>query len=410
MSLHSLELSEICEMVTGFPLEKVVVFDTETTGVNTSTDEVLSIAACDGYGNKLISTKVRPVRHSGWPDAQRVNGISPQMVRNAPTIGELRPRLRRILLGDVLLVGYNTQFDIHMLWSNGVLDGFPKDYFDVMRQYAAVRGTGRKTYGGYRYSKLAVCAGHYGYTFRAHDSMEDALATLWCFRALICDEKWLHATMDGKAKQMRAIVASQTKATTATVKDLVAAGMGSDSAAELRVGEITRGKSKGEKRYELYSNGSLVGTLTPKATERARSYLMVADGEELPSPVKCSAMLTMNGGTAHATVDISDRRNVIRAMYDGARLSRENGGCQWRNAQTKKREPESSTVFHDTPEEARDGKIEQRRSISTQVETEEVERSQRHGAVAAWIIIALIIFAIIGLPLIFLASCVSNFS
>lgn len=352
MALHSLDLSEICEMVTGFPLEKVVVFDTETTGVDTSTDEVLSIAACDGYGNKLISTKVRPVRHGSWPEAQRVNGISPYMVRDAPTIGELRPQLRRILLNDVLLVGYNTQFDIHMLWSNGVLDGFPKDYFDVMRQYAAVRGTGKKTYGGYHYSKLAVCAEHYGYTFRAHDSMEDTLATLWCFRALICDEKWLHATMDEKARQMRTFAASQTKATTATVEDLVAAGMGTDSAAELRVGEVTRGKSKGEKRYELYSSGSLVGIFTPKATERARSYLMVGDGEELPSPVKCSATLAMIGKTAHADVEISDRRNVIRAMYDGARLARENGGCKWRNVQTKKREPEPSTAFHDAPEEA----------------------------------------------------------
>ena len=352
MSLHSLELSEICEMVTGFPLERVVVFDTETTGIDTSNDEVLSIAACDGYGNRLINTKVRPVRHGSWPEAQRVNGISPYMVRDAPTIGELRPRLRSILLGDVLLVGYNTQFDINMLWSNGILDGFPHDYFDVMRQYAAVRGTGKKTYGGYRYSKLAVCAEHYGYTFRAHDSMEDTMATLWCFRALICDEKWLHATMDDKARQMRTFAASQTKATTATVEDLVAAGMGTDSAAELRVGEVTRGKSKGEKRYELYSNGSLVGILTPRATERARSYLMVGEGEELPSPVKCSATLAMIGKTAHADVEISDRRNVIRAMYDGARLARENGGCKWRNVQTKKREPESSTVFHDTPEEA----------------------------------------------------------
>lgn len=35
MAYHALDISEICRMVTGFPLNKVVVFDTETTGVDT---------------------------------------------------------------------------------------------------------------------------------------------------------------------------------------------------------------------------------------------------------------------------------------------------------------------------------------------------------------------------------------
>ena len=62
--------------------------------------------------------------------------------------------------------------------------------------------------------------------------------------------------------------------------------------------------------------------------------------------------------------------------------------------------------------EARDAEIERQREEGArqQAELEKIERSQRHGALTAWIIIALIIFAIIGLPLIFLASCVSNFS
>lgn len=347
MAYHTLDISEICRMVTGFPLDKVVVFDTETTGVDTSMDEVLSIAACDGYGNKLISTKVRPVRHSSWPEAQRVNGISPQMVKDAPTIAELRPKLREILLGDVLLVGYNVQFDINMLWSNGVLDDYPPHDFDVMQQYATVHGSGKKRYCTYRYSKLSVCAEHYGYTFHAHDSMEDAMATLLCFRALICDDKWLHATMDGKAKQMRTIVTSQTKATAAAVEDLVAGGMGTDSAAELRLGEITRGKNKGSKRYELYSNGALVGTLTTKDTERAKTYLMADDGEELPSPVRCSATLAVKDGTARAAAEISERRNVIRAMYGGAKLARERGSCQWRTIQ--KQEPAAAEPAKSVP-------------------------------------------------------------
>ena len=117
---------DTCTLITGFPLEKVVVFDTETTGTSAySGDEILSIGICDGMGNPLFSSLVKPSRHTRWPDAERVNGISPDMVKDAPTLKEIAPQIREHLLGNKLVVGYNVVFDISFLVEGNAIDGWP---------------------------------------------------------------------------------------------------------------------------------------------------------------------------------------------------------------------------------------------------------------------------------------------
>lgn len=163
--------------------ELVRVIDTETTGTRPGEDRIIQLSVLDGNGEELFDSYIHPYGVSSWPDAQRINGISPRMVRDSPSMAELRPRIEEVLEDAVLIVGYNTYFDIEFLKASGVR--MPEaDVCDVMEEYAPIAGEWAEWanggQGGWRWQKLVRCADHYGYRFRAHDSLEDARATLFC--------------------------------------------------------------------------------------------------------------------------------------------------------------------------------------------------------------------------------------
>ena len=57
------------------------MFDLETTGLNSNDNEILQISAVDGNGDLLLNEYVRPELIRSWPDAELVNGITPERVR-----------------------------------------------------------------------------------------------------------------------------------------------------------------------------------------------------------------------------------------------------------------------------------------------------------------------------------------
>ena len=77
------------------PEAQAIVIDTETTGL-TDSDELLQISVIDDAGTVLFDSLVRPYFHTEWPEAQKVNGITPEMVAGAPYPHELLPQLVEI--------------------------------------------------------------------------------------------------------------------------------------------------------------------------------------------------------------------------------------------------------------------------------------------------------------------------
>ena len=77
---------------------KVLFFDTELTGFYNH-DEILSITIVDGFGDLILDTLVRPVHTKSWRKTEEIHKITPDMVKDAPTLEELTPRLKEIF-GD----------------------------------------------------------------------------------------------------------------------------------------------------------------------------------------------------------------------------------------------------------------------------------------------------------------------
>lgn len=160
----------------------IVCFDCETTGLDKVNDEVLQLSIIDGEGNTLMNQYFKPEHVTEWPNAEAVNHISPEMVKNCPTFREKVPEINQIFKDADLIVSYNgNAFDIPFLENHGVTIPPDKETFDVMLNYAPMHGTWNNKYQNFKWEKLVNCADHYGYQFNAHDSLEDTRATLYCY-------------------------------------------------------------------------------------------------------------------------------------------------------------------------------------------------------------------------------------
>lgn len=98
-------------------VSEYVILDLETTGLSPSVDKIIQLSAIkyDATGQKIDSydTYLNP----GIPipaEASRVNGITNRMVADAPRAADVREAFFDFL-GDCLLVGYNTTFDLRFI-------------------------------------------------------------------------------------------------------------------------------------------------------------------------------------------------------------------------------------------------------------------------------------------------------
>lgn len=303
--------------LTGFPLDKVVVFDTETTGLDPyGGDEIVSIGICDGYGNELFYSLVKPTRKRSWKEAEAIHGISPRNVKDAPRIKQIADEIRKHLLDDKLVVGYNVEYDLMMLDAAGVIDGMPPARFDVMRQYATVHGSERAKYGreGYQWSKLEVCAVHYGYWFDAHNSLEDAKAAAHCYRCMMSDTAWAKRHLVDIGDKLKRVPLSQNKDSSESVKALVSSGVTRPVPAELRLGSITHGVNKGAPRYECYIDDMCVGVQRHGELDGIRRLFLAIEDNQLPEVIPCRALLTVSNDKAKCVATITESGSILEAV------------------------------------------------------------------------------------------------
>lgn len=161
-----------------------VIFDIETTGLNPENDEILQFSAINQYGEVLLSTYVHPSRTESWDEAERINGISKEMVENAPGFDDIKNEVQAIFDKADELIAYNGSFDMEFLENNGIKVNNGVSYYDVMKEFTPYYGEWSDYLGEYKWQKLTTCANFWGFEFEAHDSLEDVKATLHAYERL----------------------------------------------------------------------------------------------------------------------------------------------------------------------------------------------------------------------------------
>ena len=157
--------------------ERIVCLDTETTGLDPQRDGIISLSIVDLYGNPMFDSLIHTYRKTVWPEAYRINRISPRDVRDAPSVPQIRDEVESVLSEAEIIVGYNhTRFDLPMMESNGF--NVPRTVlFDVFNQFYNTVGDG----GRHRLADCAAyCCVDFDEAHRAHTSLGDAAVTMEC--------------------------------------------------------------------------------------------------------------------------------------------------------------------------------------------------------------------------------------
>lgn len=167
-----------------------IVVDTETTGFYPERgDELLQVAIIDADTKQVIFNElIKPDLMESWPDAEAVNGISPEMVFDKPHISAYRDQIQRIINAADVIIGYNTFFDLNFLERCADVNAYNQftKIVDVMQLFAAKYGKWDEAKQRRKWVKLIEAAYHYGYNWeiRAHDALGDVYATLFVYENL----------------------------------------------------------------------------------------------------------------------------------------------------------------------------------------------------------------------------------
>jgi len=157
-----------------------VYLDTETTGLHLSA-EVIEIGIIDHDSNVLFELLVKP-RGKIDPAAERVHGISPEMLSSAPPWNEVWPKAEAVLAGRRIGV-YNAEFDLRLInqsnKSSWIRSSLPdENFFDIMKLYARFFGDWDPMRRSFRYQSLELACRQCGIPVPyAHRAVDDCLLT-----------------------------------------------------------------------------------------------------------------------------------------------------------------------------------------------------------------------------------------
>lgn len=160
-----------------------VVIDTDTTGLDSDAEILaLCIVNVDTY-DVLFHELFRPEYHTVWPEAEVVNGITPEAVKDAPFLYERLSDINEILLEAETVIGYNVLFEMTHLAYAKVRFNLNAEVIDVMKSVAPICGDKIVLRGGEsKYMKLRAVADYFQIPMeQEHSSKGDCIMTAKIF-------------------------------------------------------------------------------------------------------------------------------------------------------------------------------------------------------------------------------------
>ena len=158
------------------------VFDLETTGLSFRTEKITEIGIMKYRNGEVIDkfeTFVNPEKPIPMR-VQEVTNITDDMVKDAPTIEEILPKVMEFF-GDSVLVAHNADFDTSFIRYNCELQGlkFDNTYIDTLR-------LAKDLFPDYKKYKLGIIAENLGIKVEvAHRALDDVDTTVKVFRVML---------------------------------------------------------------------------------------------------------------------------------------------------------------------------------------------------------------------------------
>lgn len=168
------EVSEPKRKIKAKYVRKIVddycVLDTETTGLSAYWDKIIEIGILRVREGKIVDRYTQLVNPGHEIDEfiTGLTGITNEMVAGMPSVGDVKDEVLDFI-GDDLIVGHNTSFDIRFLHA-GFGTGITNEYIDTL-QFA------RKVFPDLEHHRLVDLAEHLHLTNNEHRALADCITT-----------------------------------------------------------------------------------------------------------------------------------------------------------------------------------------------------------------------------------------
>lgn len=169
----------------------IIVFDTETTGLDSQLDHIIEIGAIKYVGGKQVDEFSSFVKTDIELTQNIVNltGINQDMLKDAPTMDQILPKFLNFIRGGIM-VAHNAEFDMGMLHAACNRLGYDLEW----PCFCTLKLTRRILPGLPRYN-LDTLAEHYKLTFEArHRAVGDVKVLAGVLHAILEDDEYDIAT------------------------------------------------------------------------------------------------------------------------------------------------------------------------------------------------------------------------